>query len=146
MKLVTNILVSYHHTFCNFFCNVSKVPHHFCKCLFPIAGVIKSNVSLFFNIFRYQQYFNIFGNIFPVRQYFWTRLIVTEMFNSVIFIYQYYWLLFRLSLFPFSLIGIHSMQGWTATMRHGVTRKRNTKRLRYTGNLFRKNLELKGVC
>ena len=30
--------------------------------------------------------------------------------------------------------------------RHGVTRKRNTKRLRHTGNLFRKNLQLKDVC
>ena len=30
--------------------------------------------------------------------------------------------------------------------RHGVTRKRNTKRLRPTGNLFRKNLQLKDVC
>ena len=27
------------------------------------------------------------------------------------------------------LIEIHSMQGWTATMRHGVTRKRSTQRL-----------------
>ena len=45
----------------------------------------------------------------------------------------------------FFLIGIHSMQGWTATTRHGVTRKRNTKRLKHTGNLFRKNLQLKDV-
>ena len=29
----------------------------------------------------------------------------------------------------FFLIGIHSMQSWTATTRHGVTRKRSTKRL-----------------
>ena len=41
--------------------------------------------------------------------------------------------------------GIHSMQGWTATMRHGVTRKRSTKRLEHTGNLFRKNLQLKNM-
>ena len=44
------------------------------------------------------------------------------------------------------LIGIHSMQGWTATLRHGVTRERSTKRLKHTGNLFRKNLHLKDVC
>ena len=44
------------------------------------------------------------------------------------------------------LIGIHSIQGWTANTRHGVTRKRNTKRLKHTGNLFRKNLQLKDVC
>ena len=38
------------------------------------------------------------------------------------------------------------MQGLTATMRHGVTKKRSTKRLKHTGNLFRKNLQLKDVC
>ena len=42
-------------------------------------------------------------------------------------------------------IGIHSMQGWTATVRHGVTRKRSTKGLKDTTNLFRKNLQLIGV-
>ena len=31
------------------------------------------------------------------------------------------------------LIGIHSMQGRTATTRHEVTRKRSTKRLKHTG-------------
>ena len=48
--------------------------------------------------------------------------------------------------FFFFLIRIYSMQGWTVTTRHGVTRKRGTKRLRHTGNLFSKNLQLKGVC
>ena len=38
------------------------------------------------------------------------------------------------------------MQGQTATTRHGVTGKRSTKRLKHTGNLFRKNLQLKDVC
>ena len=42
--------------------------------------------------------------------------------------------------FFFFLIGIHSMQGST---RHGVTRKRSRKRAKHTGNLFRKNLQLK---
>ena len=46
----------------------------------------------------------------------------------------------------FFLIGIHSMQGQTATTRHGVTRKRSTKRLKHTRNLFRKNLQIIGVC
>ena len=49
-------------------------------------------------------------------------------------------------IYLFILIGIHSMQGSTATMRHGVTRKRSTKRLEHTENLFRKNLQLKDVC
>ena len=48
--------------------------------------------------------------------------------------------------FFFFLIGIHSMQGWTATTRHGVTRKEAEKRLQDTENLFRKNLQLKDVC
>ena len=46
----------------------------------------------------------------------------------------------------FKKIGIHSMQGWAATTRHGVTRKRSTKRLKHTGNLFTKNLQLISVC
>ena len=52
--------------------------------------------------------------------------------------------IFHLCVYFFN-IGIHSMQGLTATTRHGVTRKRNTKRLRHTGSpfLFRKNLQLK---
>ena len=45
----------------------------------------------------------------------------------------------------FMLIGIHFMQGSTATTRHGGTSKRSTKRLKYTRNLFRKKLQLKGV-
>ena len=44
------------------------------------------------------------------------------------------------------LIGIHSMQGRTATRKHGVTRKKCTRRLKHTGNLFRKDLQLIGVC
>ena len=32
----------------------------------------------------------------------------------------------KIRFFLIFLIGIHSMQGWTATTRHGVTRKRRT--------------------
>ena len=46
----------------------------------------------------------------------------------------------------FFKIGIHSMQGWTDTTRHGVTRKWSIKRLKHTANLFRKNLQLKDAC
>ena len=57
----------------------------------------------------------------------------------------------------FFLIGIHSMQDWISTTRHGVTsyklqvtrhgvtRKKSTKRLKHTGNLFRRNLKFTGV-
>ena len=44
------------------------------------------------------------------------------------------------------LIAIHNMQSLTATTGHGGTRKRTTKRLKHTGNLFSKNLQLIGVC
>ena len=37
------------------------------------------------------------------------------------------------------------MQGSTLTTKHEVTRKRSTKRLKYTGNLFRKNLQLTDI-
>ena len=33
------------------------------------------------------------------------------------------------------LIGIHAIQDWKATTRHGVTRKRNTKRAQHTWNV-----------
>ena len=42
----------------------------------------------------------------------------------------------------FFLIVIYYMQGWTATTRHGVTRKRSIKRSKHTVNLFTKNLQL----
>ena len=43
-------------------------------------------------------------------------------------------------------IGIRSMQEWTATTRHGITRKRSTKRLSHTGNFIKKKLKLIAVC
>ena len=46
----------------------------------------------------------------------------------------------------FLKIGIHSIQDWTTTSRHGVARKRSTKRLKHTENLFRKDLQLISVC
>ena len=38
------------------------------------------------------------------------------------------------------------MKGLIATTRHGNTRKRSTKRLKVTRNMFRMNLNLKDVC
>ena len=45
----------------------------------------------------------------------------------------------------FLKIGIHFMEDWTATTRHGVTKKWSTKTFRLPGNLLRKNLQLKDV-
>ena len=45
----------------------------------------------------------------------------------------------------FNWDSLHARQN-LATVRHGVTRKRTTKKLKPVGNLFWKNLKLKGVC
>ena len=39
-----------------------------------------------------------------------------------------------------------SMQDLTATTRHGVTRKKCTKRLKHKAKLFRKSVQVKSVC
>ena len=39
-------------------------------------------------------------------------------------------------------MAIQSMQGRTATKKHGVTRNRSTKKSKHTENLFGKNLQL----
>ena len=83
------------------------------------------------------------------------RSFATNFFNFFNFFFQFKNLLQRVDLMYqrpkcpfvlfvsagdfFFLIGIQSFQGWTTTTRHGVIRKRNTKRLRHTGNLFQKN-------
>ena len=41
--------------------------------------------------------------------------------------------------FLFDWVEWISMKSWTATTRYDVTRKRSTKRLKHTGNVFRKN-------
>ena len=49
----------------------------------------------------------------------------------------------------FFLIGIHPLQGRTATTKAWSYKKKKhkkIKRLKHTGNLFRKNLQLIGVC
>ena len=58
--------------------------------------------------------------------------------------WKFCFVLFLFFFFIF-LIGIHSMQGWTATTWHGVIRKKNTKILTQTVNLFKKNVQLKDV-
>ena len=77
----------------------------------------------------------LFWVLSKVFLWFWP-MITRKMMHRIC--YGFYW--------SFVLIGIHTMQGWTATTRHGITRKKNTKRLRHTGNLIRKNLQLKDVC
>ena len=69
--------------------------------------------------------------------HFWNLTAVTRYFRML-------WSYF--STYTFFLIRIHSMQDWKTTTRHGITRKRNTKRLNHTGNLLRENLQLKATC
>ena len=61
-------------------------------------------------------------------------------FNKII---QFQFLLYIIDIFSF--FNCDSMQG-RITVRHGVARKRSTKRLKHTENLFRKKLQLTGVC
>ena len=51
------------------------------------------------------------------------------------------WVIFLFSFF-FHRDSLHAK---LRTTRHGVTRKRCAKRLKYTGNLYRKNLQLTGI-
>ena len=67
-------------------------------------------------------------------------IIAGFIFIYLLFIYLFIYLLIYL------FIGIHSTECRTANTRHRVTRKRSTKRLKHTGNQFRKNLQLKDVC
>ena len=69
----------------------------------------------------------------------WRKQIILFFLSCSVAVWPYahQWLLF--------LIWIHSMQGWTATTRHEVTRKKHIK-VKNKGNLFRKNLQLKDVC
>ena len=45
--------------------------------------------------------------------------------------------------FTFLKIEIHFMRGWTATEGRKLKEKRSTQRLKHTGNLFKKYLQLK---
>ena len=59
---------------------------------------------------------------------------------------RYIWVFGKLQSFDSIFFkGINSTQGWTATTRHGITRKKIRKRLNHTGNLFRRNVHLKGI-
>ena len=72
-----------------------------------------------------------------------------ELLSAVLEVCKLIFFHWYVSFYCFSLlflIGIHSIQDWTANARHGFTRKRGTKRLKHTGNPFRKNPQLKGVC
>ena len=51
----------------------------------------------------------------------------------------------RVLLQEFFFTEIHFMQGRIAITRNGVTRKKNSKRINHTGDLFRKNLQLRDV-
>ena len=51
-----------------------------------------------------------------------------------------------ISIFSFFWIGIHSMQRWLPIQGMELQEKEAEKRLKITGNLFRKNLQLIDVC
>ena len=65
--------------------------------------------------------------------------------------FKWFWigsLMLMLELLKAPFLDLHFFfkLGFTATTRHGVTRKKAQKRLEDTENLFRKNLQLKDLC
>ena len=88
-------------------------------------------------------FFHLFLFLFSFLNYFLSSLFCLCSFTT-----SAHWLgVLSLILYFFSfLIGIHYMQDWTATTRYGVTRKRNTKRVKNTINHYRKKLQLIGIC
>ena len=75
-----------------------------------------------------------------------TWVLTSGKWNPCLVMTQMIVVTWSIYLMIFFLTEIHSMQGWTATMMHGVTKKEAQKRLQDTENLFRKNLQLKDVC
>ena len=120
--------------------NPMEISNIFNNYFSSIASKTKLNIS-----FSHKHYSDFLKNRSDI-SFFVSPTDKTEMENIIS------WLDSKKSVGPnsffvcFFLIGIHSMQGWTATMRHGFTRKEAQKRLQYTENLFRKNLQLKDVC
>ena len=52
-----------------------------------------------------------------------------------IYIYVYVYVYIYIYIYIYIIYtGIHSMEDWIATTRHGVRRKRTTKRLKHAGN------------
>ena len=76
----------------------------------------------------------------------WLKIEFFSFFWKILFlVFPWYYLKWKVRLY-FFLIGIQAMQGWTATTRHGLTRKEAQKRLLDIQNLFRNNLQLKDLC
>ena len=68
------------------------------------------------------------------------EVLLNETKNAFYGIAQFYWKIKK--------IGIYSMQNWTATTSHGVTRERRKKRWKWyngTGKHFRKNPKIKDI-
>ena len=87
-------------------------------------------------IIRNPLYWNYGQNLFLFKYFHKTCTDMHHKHKSICMIFCYG---------DFFLIGIHYLQGWTATAKHWVTRKRSTGRFKHTGSLFRKNLQLKDV-
>ena len=91
------------------------------------------------SVFSYFKFLIYQNNPFSNKNWLWNKIFGKDFCSAVNF------LLPGNKDIPF-LIWTHSMQGWKATMRHGITRKRSTKQLKHTGTLFRESLQLRYVC
>ena len=121
------------------YCCVPWLPYRFCISLENLSLVSNFRENAEFNLLIPCLMFIILGCL--------EHFSIGEKTGSVwdVLGMRYIWVFRKLQSFDIFFIGINSTQGWMATMRHGITRKKSRKRLNHTGNLFRKNLHLKGV-
>ena len=115
--------------------------------LYIFTKVFIQNLAIIF----YRNFLYILFRILPIFIFycfvFSAIIFLTCIFVNLLHVFRNIVNLFyMLTLTNIFLTGIYSMLGWTATARHVGTRKRNTKRLKHTGNYFKKNLQLIGVC
>ena len=121
------------------YCYVAWLPYRFCISLENLSLVSNFRENAEFNLLILCLMFIILGCLehFSNDQRTGSVWDVLDM--------RYIWVFRKLQSFDIFFKGINSTQGWTATTRHGITRKKIRKRLNHTGNLFRKNAHLKGV-
>ena len=122
------------------YCCVPWLPYRFCISLENLSLVSNFRENAEFNLLILCLMFIILGCL--------EHFSIGERTGSVwdVLDMRYIWVFRKLQSFDNIFFkGINSTQGWTATTKHGITRKKIRKRLNHTGNLFRKNVHLKGV-
>ena len=102
-----------------------------------VKGAQYITYAMFYVLFIYLFFWCCF---FFLPEFFLYLLFSYLHLNSELYYIPYWIQDFPVLTFSFFKIGIHSMQARTTTMMHGVAS------LKYMGNLFEKNIQLKSVC